>query len=181
MDLESIKKQKAENLKDIADELLKLGPLEEKLFVFNTSDLTSEHIPNKLIQSISDWEKSDPSLFVYYFLLHENTDVDHVYQKVKSAKTEKIANRAYPRINYPSRYLYVGSSRELAKRFKAHLGYSYIGTYAMQLLYWCSDLNIDVDFFCMRFSKNTKPEILQSFEDGFWDAAKPMLGRKGAR
>ena len=138
-------------------------------------------VPKALIQKVSEWESCQKDLFVYYFSLPQNTDLEIVHRKVTEAKKNKVGKRAYPRINSASRYLYVGSSKEITKRFKEHLGYSYKGTYAMQLAYWCDDLDLDIVFSCMRFSKKTRVDVIQAFEDGLWDHLNPMLGRRGAR
>ena len=181
VDVEYVKLKKADELRAIADELIAIQPIETKTFKFNTASLNPESSVPHLIDEISSWEKQQKSIFVYYFSLGENADLEIVHKKITDAKTKKLAKRAYPRINSPSKYLYVGSSRDIAKRIKEHLGFGHINTYAMNLSFWCSDLNLDVDIVCMRYDAKIKKEIIQAFEDGLWEHFKPLLGRKGAR
>jgi hypothetical protein len=64
---------------------------------------------------------------------------------------------------------------------REHLGYGSKGTYAMQLVYWAQELNLNIQLFCMRFKTSLNQEVVQAFKDAIWDFVKPMLGRKGAR
>lgn len=181
VDIESVKLNKAKNLRAIADELINLQPIETKTFKFNTKILNPESSPPDLVNEVSIWEKVQKSIFVYYFSLAQDADLEIVHKKITDAKKKKLFQRAYPRINSPSRCLYVGSSRDIAKRIKEHLGYGYRKTYAMNLAFWCSGLNLDIDIVCMRYNPKIKKGIIQTFEDGLWDHLKPLLGRQGAR
>ena len=181
IDIESVKLNKANNLRAIAEGLIDLHPIETKTFKFNTKSLNPESFPPNLVNEVSIWEKVKKSIFVYYFFLPQDADLEIVHEKITDAKKKKLAQRAYPRINSPSRYLYVGSSRDIAKRIKEHLGFGYRDTYAMNLAFWCSDLNLDTDIVCMRYNPKIKKGIIQAFEDGLWDHLKPLLGRQGAR
>ena len=133
------------------------------------------------LSKLSRWEKEQKSIYIYYFSLQKNSDLEKVQQKISYAKKKKIAQRAYPRINDPSRYLYVGSSRNIAKRIREHLGFGYRTTYAMNLAFWCKDLDLEIDIVCMRYNPQIEKEIIQAFEDGLWDYLKPLLGRQGVR
>ena len=181
LDFETIKQSKAQKLRYIADELLKLNPNGNKILNIKAKSITPELPPQDLIQEIYEWEKAQDSKFVYYFSLPHNADFERIHSKVTAAKKNKVGGRAYPRINSPSKYLYVGSSKEIAKRFREHLGYGYKGTYAMNLAYWCSNFEINIEFFCMGCNPNINSEVIQAFEDGLWDHLRPLLGRQGAR
>lgn len=181
VDIESVKLNKAKNLRAIADELINLHPIETKTFKFNTSILNPESPPPDLVDEILIWEKAQKSIFVYYFSLSQDADPEIVHEKITDAKKIKLAQRAYPRIFSPSRCLYVGSSRQIAKRIKEHLGFGHRDTYAMNLAFWIGNLNLDTDIVCMRYKQNIKKGIIQAFEDGLWEHLKPLLGRKGAR
>ncbi|MFH2046716.1 MAG: hypothetical protein ABIK92_16410 [Pseudomonadota bacterium] len=181
IDIESVIQKKAKKLRAIADGLVGLYPIETKTVKFNTKILDHESNPPELVNEFYTWEKVQKSIFVYYFSVLQDADLEIIQKRITDAKKEKLAQRAYPRINSPSRYLYVGSSREIAKRIKEHLGFGYEKTYAMNLAFWCNDLNLDMDIFCMRYNPTATKEVIQAFEDGLWDHLKPLLGRQGAR
>jgi len=181
VNIESVILKKAENLRAIADGLINLHPIETRTFKFNTKTLNSESSPPEIVNEVSIWEKIQKSIFVYYFSLPQDANLEIVHGKITDAKRKKLGQRAYPRINSPSRYLYVGSSSDISKRIKEHLGFGYRKTYAMNLAFWCNGLNLDTDIVCMRYNPNIKKDIIQAFEDGLWDHLKPLLGRQGAR
>jgi len=181
LDLDFIKKEKYKRLQKVADELLSLNPVDQKLFFFSTNELILHKPPERIIQAVSEWVRDRGFLFVYYFSLLEDADLNTVYQRFSEAKKGKVGSRAYPRLNSESRYLYVGSSRGFIRRVREHLGYGSKDTYAMQLAYWTQELNLNIQLFCMRFKTSINQEVVQAFEDAIWDFVKPMLGRKGAR
>lgn len=181
INIESVRLKKADELRTIADELITIYPIETKTFKFKTASLNLESSAPDLIDKISLWEKQQKSIFIYYFFVSKNADLEIVHKKITDAKTNKLGERSYPRIHSPSKYLYAGSSKSISNRIKEHLGFGHKDTYAMNLEYWCSDLNLDVDIVCMRFNPEIKKEIIQALEDGLWDHLKPLLGRRGAR
>lgn len=181
IDFESIRKSKADKLREIADNLIKLSPRDNITLNLHASRIKPDIPPDDIIRKLAEWEESQNSIFLYYFALKENTDLAVVHNRITAAKKNKIGGRAYPRINSVSRVLYVGSSKEITKRFREHLGYGYKGTYAMNLAYWFSDLDTYIDFFCMSCDPNINKDVIQAFEDGLWDNFKPLLGRQGAR
>lgn len=181
LDIQSIKQNKAEALREIADELLTIKPLQQKRFVFNTSQIDPENTQNELIENVSEWVGSDNFIYVYFLRLLGNTDPSIVHKAFSEAKKQKVGQRAYPRLNPESRCLYVGSSRNFVQRLKEHLGYGYKQTYAMQMVYWATSLELDVELCCMRLHSNISSAVLQAFEDGIWESLKPMLGRRGPK
>jgi hypothetical protein len=56
-----------------------------------------------------------------------------------------------------------------------------VSGYAMQLYYWCDNLNLDITLTIYAFNSNISIESLQAFEDGAWKMLKPMLGRQGKK
>lgn len=181
IDIESVIQIKAEKLKAIADGLIGLHPIETKTVIFNTRILYPESDFPEFVNDFTTWEMMQKSIFVYYFSVSQNADLEIIHKRVADAKKARIAQRAYPRVNSPSRYLYVGSSREIAKRIKEHLGFGYQKTYAMNLAFWCNGLNLDINISCMRYNLTIKKDVIQALEDGLWDYLKPLLGRQGAR
>jgi len=181
IDIESIIQKKAKDLRAIADGLMKLHPIETKTFKFNTKILNPESPPPEIVNDILTWEKKQKSIFVYYLSLPEDANTETIHKKITTAKRMKIGERAYPRINFPSKYLYVGSSRDFAKRVKEHLGYGYIKTYAMNIAFWCNGLDLDTEIVCLRYNPQIKKGIIQALEDGLWDHFQPLLGRQGVK
>ncbi len=181
VDIEFVKLNKARRLRAIADELINLHPIETRTFKFNTRSLNPESPSLDLVNEISDWEKAQKFTVVYYFSLSKDADPEIVHKKISDAKKRKFAKRAYPRVNPPSRCLYVGGSRDIAKRVKEHLGFGNRKTYAMNIAFWCRNLNLDIDIVCMCYEPKISKEVIQAFEDGLWEHFKPLLGRKGAR
>ena len=181
IDIESVIHKKVKKLRDTADEIIGLRPIEMKTVKFNTKILDAELNPPELVSEISTWEMVQKSIFVYSFSVAQNADLKIILNRITDAKKENLAQRAYPRINSPSRYLYVGSSREIAKRIKEHLGFGYQNTYAMNLAFWCKGLDLDISILLMRFNFAIKKEVVQAFEDGLWDHLKSLLGRQGVR
>ncbi len=69
--------------------------------------------------------------------------------------------------------LYVGSSHNINKRLKEHLGISgYPKTYAMHLKKWWNYGPISIVY-------NVTDKYLQLCEDILWEYYKPLLGRQG--
>jgi hypothetical protein len=181
IDIDRIKQIKAKELRETANNLIKLFPRDEIIIKLEASRIKLGNPPDDIIQKLIKWEEAQNSVFLYYFVLHRNTDLKIIQEKITETKNNKIAGRAYPRINSASRFLYVGSSREITKRFKEHLGYGYKGTYAMNLAYWFNDLGTGLKFHCMSFDPDTNKDAIQALEDGLWDYLKPQLGRRGPK
>ena len=72
--------------------------------------------------------------------------------------------------------LYVGSSQDIRKRLKEHLGIIDKTTYALHLSVWWKNREISVELY---EAKNEKE--MQLFEDLLWDEYKPLLGKKGRK
>ncbi len=72
--------------------------------------------------------------------------------------------------------LYVGSSQDIKKRLKEHLGIQSKTTYALHLSEWWEDKNITVELYEV---SNVKE--MQLYEDLLWDELKPLLGKHGKR
>ncbi len=181
INLAKIKESKAIKLCKIACKLEEISPIDKKEIKLSPNDIIPSKVPNGLIAELTEWEKSQDSIYVYYFYLNGNTDLEVVYKKISSAKGNKKDERAYPRINKVSRFLYVGSSKSITQRFKEHLGYGYKGTYAMHLAHWYKNLDSEIIFYCMAFPSSTEGDVVQALEDGLWESLKPLLGRKGHR
>lgn len=180
---EKTKRVGANELLSISKILSKLDkPKGRKHFILNSSKLALKHYRQDQVEQIKQWANGRGDLYIYYFLALEGSNIEEIRQRFENAKKGK--DRAYPRINKPekiSRYLYVGSSQNIASRFKEHLGDGNKKTYALQLYHWCAGLNFDIDFYCMKFDPETEPAAIQAFEDAMWEDLNPLFGRRGAR
>ena len=73
--------------------------------------------------------------------------------------------------NLKNKCLYVGSSKEIIKRLKEHLGINEARkTYALHLKKWWEQENIRIDIY--EFDNNEKD--VQIFEDLLWEEYKPL-------
>tara|TARA_B100000315_G_scaffold246805_1_gene274618 strand:+ start:810 stop:1352 length:543 start_codon:yes stop_codon:yes gene_type:complete len=173
-------KKTANKLRNLADRI-ELTDFEEKKTIsikFSTMNNKIDEVYNY----ISKWEKENKgNRFIYILKASNKTDVNRCYELYSIAKSKKVKNRAYARINQISNIFYVGSSSSLGNRIKEHLGYGSKGTYALNLKYWVKDIPGGVNILIWRFSKKISQDVIQAIEDGLWAKYKPMFGRQGAK
>jgi hypothetical protein len=148
---------------------------------FNTIDLDPAREPSELIDQLSPWLAPERK-YLYCLMSAGDAPTDRVCRAFAAVR-DRRDGRAYARPNAgrDSRYLYVGSSRSLKRRFKEHLGFGAPGTYALQLAHWANDLDLPLELSVARYASTLPDEILQVLEDTLWDRLTPMFGRKGAR
>lgn len=115
---------------------------------------TNEDFPIKEIEKIKENLKKDG-----YAVFRINKDNIKNYVGVNSDK-----------------YLYVGSSKEVKKRLKEHLGFGYKSTFSLHLNKWFENKKIQIELYKVANDKN-----LQLFEDLLWENYKPFLGRQGRK
>lgn len=133
-----------------------------------------------LNQAIDDYLNIGVKLPCLYIIqINKNLELSYV----KNKKEQYKKNVALFKINEENfndknnKCLYVGSSHNIKKRIKEHLGTAGSNkTYALHLKQWIDD---DVKFQIHIFK--TEDINLQLFEDLLWDLYKPLLGRKGAK
>ena len=115
----------------------------------------------------------------------------YVIKSIKSIKKQGIIdgieskkqNFAMSRINdnfnkNKENCLYVGSSHNIVKRIKEHLGFGGSAkTYAMHLKEWWGNGTIIIELYHIEDSD----KCLQTYEDLLWDYYKPILGRQGKK
>jgi len=181
MEIEKVKKDTINDLVSIIDDIKNIQ-FEEKLsYKFNTKDLQNVHYVENLLNNIKKQINHNKYKYIYTFSLPDNFPTDKIYKRYKKAKESKKSERAYARLNRKSTCLYVGSSKGLIPRIKQHLGFGPKGTYAMQLCYWCENLNLDIALNIYGFGNGISIKAFQAFEDGVWNSLKPMLGRQGKK
>lgn len=181
MEIEKVKKATIKDLTSIIDDIKNIQ-FEEKLsYKFNTKSLQNVQYVENFLNNIKKQINHNKHKYIYTFCLPDNFPTDHIYNRYKNAKEGKKSERAYARLNRKSPCLYVGSSKGLASRIKQHLGFGPKGTYAIQLCYWCENLDLEITLNIYAFDNSISMKAFQAFEDGAWNSLKPMLGRQGKR
>ena len=181
MEIEKVKKATIADLASIITDLKNIR-FEEKLsYKFNTKDLQKPQSVEDFLHNIKKQINHKKFKYIYTFFLQNDFPVDSLYNRYKNAKESKKSERAYARLNGKSHCLYVGSSKGRIPRIKLHLGFGPKGTYAMQLCYWCENLDLDITLNIYAFGNGIGINAFQAFEDGAWSSLKPMLGRQGKR
>ena len=181
MNIENVKKGTIADLKSIITDLENLRFEEKSPFKFNTKDLQNDQFVEDFLNKIRKKVNHNRYKYVYTFFVLSNSPLDRLYNRYKNAKESKKSERAYARLNGKSRCLYVGSSKGLIPRIKQHLGFGPKGTFAMQLCYWCENLDLDITLNIYAFGNGITTKAFQAFEDGAWNSLKPMLGRQGKK
>lgn len=84
-------------------------------------------------------------------------------------------DRSCPRLNHPSRVMYVGSSRtDVKNRLAQHIGDGPKSTYALHLKHWFQgSYKITVTQY------DVPHEVLQILEDDLADRLEPAFGKRG--
>ena len=181
MEIEKVKKATIANFVSIIEELKNIR-FEKKLsYKFNTKNLQNDQFVKNFLNKIKEQINHNKYKYIYIFWLSNNSPSDSIYSRYKKTKESKKSERAYARLNRKSRCLYVGSSKGLIPRLKQHLGFGPKGTFAMQICYWCENLDLDITINIYAFGNSISIKAFQAFEDGVWDSLKPMLGRQGKK
>ena len=181
MEIEKVKKATINDFVSIIDDIKNIQ-FEEKLsYKFNTMDFQNVQFVENFLNNIKKQINHNKYRYIYTFCLPDNFTLDSIYNRYKNTKESKKSERAYARLNRKSHCLYVGSSKGLIPRIKQHLGFGPKGTFAMQLCYWCENLDLDITLNIYVFGNGISIKAFQAFEDGAWDSLKPMLGRQGKK
>lgn len=171
---ETLPEQTRKHILQLAEEVQDVVPIGGKTFRILTNQLDPRIKPSNLLDQVSAWmTKGHP--YLYYFRVLNESNLTVVEQTFKKAKDQKKNERAYPRFNRQSEFIYVGCSWGLFSRFKGHLGYGAKGTFALQLAHWAQGLNLELDFICAEYPQETLSKVLQALEDTLWDTLNPMF------
>ena len=181
MEIEKVKKATINDLVSIIDGIKNIQSEEKLSYKFNTKDLQNVHYVENFLNNIKSQINHKRYKYLYTLSLPNDFSPDNAYNRYKNAKESKKSERAYARLNTKSPCLYVGSSKGLIPRIKQHLGFGPKGTYAMQLCYWCENLNLNITLNIYTFGNGISIKAFQAFEDGAWNYLKPMLGRQGKK
>ena len=134
-------------------EALRANPLRE--FVFSELD---------------ELDEVGKAIYVVEMLDGSSNDVFSQMARYKATGLRKC-----PKLNAPSKVLYVGSSSSgLKQRIKQHLGYGHQATYALHLNQWfVGNYQITISQY------DVANEVLQILEDALSYKLKPAFGKMG--
>ena len=109
-----------------------------------------------------------------YIIEEIDGDIEKTFNALEQYKANK--ERKCPKLNTPSRILYVGSSTtDLRKRIEQHIGLGHKDTYALHLKFWFHGKYI----ITIR-QYDEPPEVVQLIEDAISHKLKPAFGKKGS-
>jgi len=131
-------------------------------------------------KELEDFSKNDPYIYIFSIKGKEPLNLE----EVEEAKT-KLEGEEYKmfQINKDhfgkkKKCLYVGSSIDLKKRLKEHLGFNDAKkTYALHLNKWYKPIE-EVDVKIYRVADEERRQLL---EDLLWEEYKPLLGKQGKK
>lgn len=181
MEIKKLKKAIINDLLSVIDDIKSIRFKEKLSHKFNTKNLKNDKFVDKFLNDIRKQINHNKYKYVYTFCLLDDIPLDSIYTAYNSVKRSRKSERAYARLNKKSRCLYVGSSKGIIPRIKQHLGFGPRGTYAMQLFYWCENLDLEITLNIYAFDNNISIKGFQAFEDGAWNSLMPMLGRQGKK
>ena len=137
------------------------------------------------MKQVEGWMEGEEE-YRFIYVIHCDASarkINDTRTKFSETKTAETDGRAYARFNpsHSSSCWYVGSSSDIACRFKEHLGYGARRTYALHLSSWALELKIPLEIVALRYSLSVQDDVIGALEDALWTALRPMFGRKGRR
>ncbi|WP_336970108.1 GIY-YIG nuclease family protein [Sphingobium aromaticiconvertens] len=175
----SFENEAANALRELAN---RVDPVEPGLNTFYELDLASltddrkKSVREELVLHLS------ASNTAIYSISLPDADPALVYQALTSARDDKVDERCYSQVlrlpHHPSMALYVGSSRDLAKRLMEHLGFGPKKTYSLHLRHWATQfgkVRINVRF----YPASTDKAVLRALEEHLANKLVPLFGRRG--
>lgn len=166
------------DLERFVRQVARVVPYDRYERIIYTSELDPNAKSHPIVDEVASWA-GKRSVFLYYIRLQGTTDLNKIKKDYSVAK--KKNGRNYARLNEPSAYFYVGSSKNIRQRLKDHLGYCSEKTYSLHLAYWARSLSLELEFVCAKYNEPAPREIYQALEDTLWEWLKPMFGRQGKR
>ena len=138
------------------------------------------------IEALKLNEIEDKGVIYYIKILSGGTasDIQNVVRSYKSKykKTNKARYRALPKVNNNhTDILYVGKTNSnFISRFRHHLGLAESNTYALQLKFWASDMNLELElWYALIDLEKEDLRFLEQIENVLHFNMKPILGRSG--
>lgn len=179
----------ADALLRLSDEIKSIGFPEANVLDIQTSQLSDEYISESVREVPAGYAKELKNTDFIYIFEVQSSDVSQnkeIFEAFCSSRNSQNSEEFKGKkdfcrpIHSDSKYLYVGRSKHLRSRLKQHLNAGSEGIFAMHMLRWCSDINVDIKIYYYKFD-NLKNLLVQALEDGLWNELSPMLGRRGGR
>ncbi len=116
---------------------------------------------------------------IYYFEIKGNHFRKEIINALLTFKGKK--ERSCPKIDekreFDPKYLYCGSRKEgLQRRLIEHLGFGHGKTFALQLLFWARDLQLELAFHYAWLDPEYK-NFTELLESALADKLKPLVGK----
>lgn len=169
-----------EKLESLSKGLSELKPLKTDSLSFTVEQTITN--PEKIIQKARQLtERKSP--YIYTLCVESEEYLELLRAAFSEARELNTNDRKYARLNKSiSPCLYVGSSSDIAKRLKEHIGQGVKQTYALHICHWATDFpQVEIEFDFAQYEKNTNQELLQTLEDVLWEKQNPMFGRQGSK
>lgn len=171
--LEETRKTQIDRLEQSRKKLIDFSLNEQFL---NLSFCVAEIADNQGIEHMAN-TLADQGRFIYYFFSPEPQSIVDSFRSYSNPSNKRSRFNDKHSI---TPFLYVGSSKNLRKRFKEHCGICNEATYALKFRDWLTDFPAKIEFhYCQIHTEDQ--EILQNLEDGLWLSVKPIFGKYGGK
>lgn len=177
-----LRAQTQERLRSLCSQIAQVPSPDVTSWEFNTDVLTIDEEPVVVTSGMNALRKNGARYIYVLSTTLSNELLEPIRLRYSDAKTHKRFGRAYARLNEDaSKVFYVGSSASIGRRIREHLGYGALGTYALHLAYWASDLAVPLKWSVACYPASVSENVIGTLEDQLWDLQKPMFGRRGRR
>lgn len=169
-----------QGLHDLAALVTDVHPDDVKSFRFRTGALVPGAKLPDFVDALEKWPAEGQHIYVFRTEASPKV-ASSMHGAFEAAKKAKKGGRAYARLSKPSPVLYVGGSLSLRTRIVQHLGYGTQKVYAMQLAYWASPADVEVELLVAKYKRDIHVDVIGALEDSLWTQLQPMFGRKGRK
>ena len=175
----SFENEAANALRELANRVDPVEPGVNGYYEIDLTSLTDDRKKSVREELALHLSASDTAL---YSISLPDADPTLVHQALTIARDDQVDQRCYSRIlrlpHHPNMVLYVGSSRDLAKRLMEHIGFGPKKTYALHLRHWATQfgkVRINVRF----YPASTDKAVLRALEEHLANKLVPLFGRRG--
>lgn len=164
-------------LSELVDEAV---PDDVRSWMIRCANLKPSAGASRVVGSVAQWARRGP-VFLYYFQVKGGADlvgIEHWFLEMRERKRDR---RAYARVVCPSVYLYVGTTKVMARALERHLGYSGETSYSLQLAHWAPRFGLELELVCAKYRSGLPQEVYKALEDTLCSQLRPMFARKGDR
>lgn len=135
--------------------------------------------------------KSVKKPVIYFFQFKDKPNNKPIVNRIRDYKengnsdTGKKENRSCVKVRndsdteFDTKVLYVGSTGSgFHGRVKQHLGFGPKGTYALQLVHWAKNLDLQLTLYWMELHTESH-DFRYDIEDALAEQMKPLVGKRG--